>query len=75
MVRGEEPPLDEALLVTVVIVVKAVPKAEFEQWLASKKPAPVAEPAPAAPEAAPADAAPATDAAPIAETPAPSAQG
>ena len=57
------------------IVVKAVPKAEFEQWLASKKPAPAAEPAPAAPEAAPADAAPATDAAPIAETPAPSAQG
>lgn len=57
------------------IVVKAVPKAEFDQWLASKKPAPAAEPAPAAPEAAPADAAPATDAAPIAETPAPSAQG
>lgn len=59
------------------IVVKAVPKAEFAQWLASKKPAPAAEPAPAAPapEAAPADAAPATDAAPIAETPAPSAQG
>ncbi len=61
------------------IVVKAVPKAEFEQWLASKKPAPapVAEPAPAAPapEAAPADAAPAVDATPTAETPAPSAQG
>ncbi|MCH6482907.1 cytochrome c oxidase subunit II [Pseudoxanthomonas sp. LH2527] len=61
------------------IVVKAVPKAEFDQWLASKKPAPAAEPAPAAPaaEAAPADAAatPAVDAAPTAETPAPSAQG
>ncbi|KRA53982.1 cytochrome B5 [Pseudoxanthomonas sp. Root65] len=61
------------------IVVKAVPKAEFAQWLASKKPAPVAEPAPTAPaaEAAPADAAatPAVDAAPTAETPAPSAQG
>nr|WP_298128726.1 cytochrome c oxidase subunit II [uncultured Pseudoxanthomonas sp.] len=61
------------------IVVKAVPKAEFDQWLASKKPAPVAEPAPTAPaaEAAPADAAatPAVDAAPTAETPAPSAQG
>jgi len=59
------------------IVVKAVPKAEFAQWLASKKPAPAAEPAPAAPapEAAPADAAPATEAAPAAETPAPSAQG
>ena len=53
------------------IVVKVVPKAEYAQWLASKKPAPAAEPAPAAP----ADAAPATDAAPIAETPAPSAQG
>ncbi|MBL8257917.1 MAG: cytochrome c oxidase subunit II [Pseudoxanthomonas mexicana] len=59
------------------IVVKAVPKAEFEQWLASKKPAPAAEPAPAAPapEATPADAAPAADAVPTAETPAPSAQG
>ena len=61
------------------IVVKAVPKAEYEQWLASKKPAPAAAPAPAAPveEAAPADAttAPAVDAAPTAETPAPSAQG
>jgi cytochrome c oxidase subunit 2 len=61
------------------IVVKAVPKAEYEQWLASKKPVPAAAPAPAAPveEAAPADAttAPAVDAAPTAETPAPSAQG
>lgn len=61
------------------IVVKAVPKAEYEQWLASKKPAPAAAPAPAAPveEAAPADAttAPAVDAAPTDETPAPSAQG
>ena len=61
------------------IVVKAVPKAEYEQWLASKKPAPAAAPAPAAPveEAAPADAttAPAVEAAPTAETPAPSAQG
>jgi len=55
------------------IVVKAVPKAEFEQWLASKKPAPAAEPAPAAP--AEGEAAPAVDAAPIAETPAPTAQG
>ena len=61
------------------IVVKAVPKAEYEQWLASKKPAPAAAPAPAAPveEAAPADAttAPAVEAAPTAETPAPTAQG
>ena len=61
------------------IVVKAVPKAEYEQWLASKKPAPAAAPAPAAPveEAAPADAttAPAVEVAPTAETPAPSAQG
>ena len=61
------------------IVVKAVPKAEFDQWLASKKPAPAAAPAPAAPveEAAPADAttAPAVEAAPTAETPAPTAQG
>ncbi|WP_225583963.1 cytochrome c oxidase subunit II [Pseudoxanthomonas sp. PXM02] len=59
------------------IVVKAVPKAEFDQWLASKKPAPAAAPAPAAsvPEAAPAEAAPAADAASTAETPAPSAQG
>jgi cytochrome c oxidase subunit 2 len=61
------------------IVVKAVPKAEYEQWLASKKPAPAAAPALAAPveEAAPADAttAPAVEAAPTAETPAPSAQG
>src|SRR3546814_460089 len=54
------------------IVVKAVPKAEYRQWLASQKaanapvPTPVAAPAPAAPaEAAPAveetDAAPATE--------------
>ena len=61
------------------IVVKAVPKAEFEQWLASKKPAPAAVPAPAAPveQAAPADAttAPVVEAAPTAETPAPTAQG
>ena len=47
------------------IVVKAVPKAEFDQWLAAEraKNAPPA-PAPAAPaEAAPADAAPADEAA------------
>ncbi len=39
------------------IVVRAVPKAEFEQWLAARKPAPAAaEPAPApATEAAPAE--------------------
>jgi len=61
------------------IVVKAVPKAEFDQWLASKKPAPAAAAAPAAPveQATPADAttAPAVEAAPTAETPAPTAQG
>ena len=44
------------------IVVRAVSKEEFKQWLASKRP--VAAPAPAQPEAAPADAAPA-DAAPV----------
>ena len=38
------------------IVVKAVPKEEYQQWLASMKPAPAAAPAPAAPaEAAPAE--------------------
>jgi cytochrome c oxidase subunit 2 len=71
------------------IVVKAVPKQEYQQWLASRKPAPVQAPAPAAApaEAAPAEAAPATDAAPAEgqaapaqdaapsnETPAPQAQ-
>jgi cytochrome c oxidase subunit 2 len=71
------------------IVVKAVPKQEYQQWLASRKPAPVQGPAPAAApvEAAPAEAAPATetapaegqsvpaqDAAPSNETPAPQAQ-
>lgn len=44
------------------IVVKAVPKAEFDQWLAAER-AKNAPPAPAAPvEAAPADAAPAAEA-------------
>ena len=44
------------------IVVKAVPKAEFDQWLAAER-AKNAPPAPAAPaEAAPAEAAPAADA-------------
>ncbi len=73
------------------IVVRAVPKEEFQRWLASKKPAPApaALPAPAAPDAAPADAAPADTApvdgsdtgtpapqtAPTSETPAPQAQG
>jgi cytochrome c oxidase subunit 2 len=66
------------------IVVKAVPKQEYQQWLASRKPAPVEAPAPAAApaEAAPAtdaapaegQAAPAQDAAPSNETPAPQAQ-
>ena len=52
------------------IVVKAVSKAEFEQWLAEQR-AKNAPPAPAAPvEAAPADAAPA-EAAPAAEAAAP----
>ncbi|HSX63138.1 MAG TPA: cytochrome c oxidase subunit II [Pseudoxanthomonas sp.] len=64
------------------IVVKAVPKAEYQQWLASMKPA-------AAPAAMPEAAAPATEAVPLEgeqaapasnadssnETPAPSAQG
>ena len=52
------------------IVVKAVSKEEFKQWLASKKPAapaPVAAPAPA-PEAAPAEQAPADAAAPATAT-------
>lgn len=55
------------------IVVKAVPKQEYQQWLASRKPAPVQAPAPAAApaEAAPAEAAPATDAAPAEGQPAP----
>lgn len=52
------------------IVVKAVPKAEYDQWLAAERaknappaPAPVAAPVEAAPaDAAPADAAPAADA-------------
>ncbi len=34
------------------IVVKALPKAEYAQWLASQKPAPAVMPAPAAPEEA-----------------------
>ena len=52
------------------IVVKAVSKEEYKQWLASKKPvapAPVAAPAPA-PEAAPAEQAPAEAAAPATAT-------
>ena len=52
------------------IVVKAVSKEEYKQWLASKKPAapaPVAAPA-AAPEAAPAEQAPAEAAAPATAT-------
>ena len=53
------------------IVVKAVPKAEFEQWLAEQR-AKNAPPAPAAPaEAAPADAAPAEAAPAAAEAAAP----
>ena len=51
------------------IVVKAVPKAEFEQWLAAKKPAAPAEAAPAATEA-PASTEP-TEAAPAAADTAP----
>ncbi|MFT3763697.1 MAG: cytochrome c oxidase subunit II [Pseudoxanthomonas sp.] len=46
------------------IVVEALPKEEFKQWLASRKPAAPAEDAPA--EAAPADAAPAEETAPAA---------
>lgn len=42
------------------IVVKAVPKAEFEQWMAAQAPAPAAAPAPAPAEPAPAEPAPAT---------------
>jgi len=56
------------------IVVKAVPKAEYQQWLASMKPAPAApaaEPVPLEGE----QAAPAPAALPSNETPAPSAQG
>lgn len=50
------------------IVVKAVSKEEFKQWLASKKPAAPAEAAPAAPaEAAPAAPAPPAEAAPTAQ--------
>ncbi|MGN6222413.1 cytochrome c oxidase subunit II [Pseudoxanthomonas sp.] len=65
------------------IVVRAVPKEEFQKWLAAKKPAPAPAPAPAAPaapaeQAAPADGqaapAPATDAAPTSEQAAPPAQ-
>ena len=45
------------------IVVKAVSKEEFKQWLATKRPAPAPVAAPAAPaEAVPAEAAPALDA-------------
>jgi cytochrome c oxidase subunit II len=50
------------------IVVKAVPKAEYDQWLAAER----AKNAPPAPVAAPAEAAPA-DAAPAPEAPAPAA--
>lgn len=50
------------------IVVKAVPKEEFKQWLASKKPAAPVEAAPAAPaEAAPAEPAAPVEAAPTAQ--------
>ncbi|MBP3983737.1 cytochrome c oxidase subunit II [Pseudoxanthomonas helianthi] len=50
------------------IVVKAVPKEEFKQWLASKKPAAPVEAAPAAPaEAAPAELAAPAEAAPTAQ--------
>ena len=51
------------------IVVKVLPKAEYQTWLASQKPAPAVEPAPApaAEAAVPAEAAPA----PAAEAPAP----
>jgi cytochrome c oxidase subunit 2 len=69
------------------IVVKAVPKQEYQQWLAARKPAPAPAQAPAPAEAAPAEpavetegapvegqAAPAQDAAPSNETPAPQAQ-
>ncbi len=50
------------------IVVKAVPKEEFKQWLASKKPAAPVEAAPAAPaEAAPAEPAAPAEAAPTAQ--------
>ncbi|MEL1263271.1 cytochrome c oxidase subunit II [Pseudoxanthomonas putridarboris] len=57
------------------IVVKAVPKEEFQQWLAARKPAPAAEPAPTT-EAAPVEgeAAPLQDATPSSETAAPPAQ-
>lgn len=48
------------------IVVRAVPKAEYQQWLASRKPAP----AEAAPAPAPAEAAPAAPEGQPAETPA-----
>jgi len=48
------------------IVVEAVSKEEFANWLASKKPAPAAEPVPAA-EEAPADADATPEAAPAAE--------
>lgn len=52
------------------IVVRAVPPAEFRQWIAARQPAPAAPaPAPATPAAAPADAAPAP-AAPNTDTPA-----
>ena len=52
------------------IVVKAVPKAEFQQWLASKKPAAPVEAAPAEAPAAPAEAAPTAQQAPAAVSPA-----
>jgi cytochrome c oxidase subunit 2 len=54
------------------IVVKVLPKAEYQAWLAAQKPAPVAvpEPVPAAETAAPVEAAPAPSAeAPAAATP------
>lgn len=59
------------------IVVRAVPKAEYQQWLASRKPAPPAAPAEAAPAPEAAPDAPEGEAAetPAAEaTPAPAAQ-
>jgi cytochrome c oxidase subunit 2 len=49
------------------IVVRAVSKEEFKQWIASRKPAAPAAPAPAPAEAAPAEAAPPVEAAPAPE--------
>ncbi|WP_133500359.1 cytochrome c oxidase subunit II [Cognatilysobacter terrigena] len=55
------------------IVVRAVPKAEFQQWIAAQQPKPAAAPAPAVPAAAPAapaaDAQPATAGAPNTDAP------